>query len=105
MSVTEFWEEEPRLFDTYRISFENKQRADDEQAWLNGYYVYIAVQTNLYNAFKKETEPAKGYIDKPLTFERAKEIETKEEQTKIREEKIKSRLNKSKKILEEGNVR
>lgn len=100
MTSKEFWEEEPRLFDAYRISFEERQKAKDEEAWLIGYYVYVGVQTNFYNAFRKSAEPAKTYPSSPLTW--LQEEKEGNEIVKQREEKIKARLNKSKKILEEG---
>ena len=105
MTSKEFWEEEPRLFDAYRISFEQKQKAEDEQAWLHGYYVFMAVQANLYNMWKKSSEPAKEYINQPITW--MKENATKEQNSIVqkREDKIKARLNKSKKILEEGKAK
>lgn len=101
MSTEEFWEEEPRLMNAYRISFENKQKQLDEQAWLNGYYVYVAVQTNLYNAFRKSSEPTRTYLEKPFTFSETQDKDDiQKEKIRAREEKIRNRLNKSKKVLE-----
>lgn len=102
MTSKEFWEDEPRLYDAYRISFEEKQKAQDEYAWLIGYYVYVGVNVNLYNMFKKSGEPTREYLKQPLSF--PKEDEQKQQSAIIeeRENKIKARLNKSKKILEEG---
>ena len=103
MSTTEFWEGEPRLLNTYRISFENQQKKNDELAWLTGYYVYVAVQVNLYNSFKGSAEPARTYPDKPIyaSAEILDEQERQKEQIRQREDKIKNRLKKSKKVLEE----
>ena len=100
MTSKEFWEDEPRLFNAYRISFEERQKTNDENAWLIGYYVYIGVQTNLYNAFKESGDPARTYPDTPISWKQ-QEID-KNKIVEERENKIRARLNKSKKILEEG---
>ena len=104
MTSKEFWEDEPRLFDAYRISFEEREKSEDERAWLIGYYVYIGVQINLYNMNKKSTEASKSYPDKPITWNK-KEKDNAANIVEERENKIKARLNKSKKILEEGKAK
>lgn len=105
MTSKEFWEDEPRLFDAYRISFEDKQKTEDEKAWLIGYYVYMGVQINLYNMNKKSTEAVKSYPTEPITWRKSEKEDIQASIVETRENKIKARLNKSKKILEEGKAK
>ena len=53
MSVKEFWEDDPNLFWAYRFSYYNKMTDKQEifnyNAWLQGAYIYEAVQGLLTN--------------------------------------------------------
>lgn len=105
MSTEEFWEGEPRLLDTYRIYYEQKQEIMDEEAWLNGYYVFVGVQACIYNMWRKSSDKPAQYLDKPLTLAAKQEEKekTQREMVKVRELKIKDKLHKSKMILERKN--
>ncbi len=58
MSVKEFWEDDPNLFWAYRFSYYNKMTDKQEifnyNAWLQGAYIYEAVQVALNNSFGKQ---------------------------------------------------
>ena len=44
MSAKEFWEDDPQLFESYRISFINRKKRqfeeEDHRSWLQGLYIY-----------------------------------------------------------------
>lgn len=67
MSSTEFWEEDPQLYWSYRTFYlkniENQAEQLNYQSWLNGSYNCLAVSVALNNGFsKKKIE----YPNKPM---------------------------------------
>lgn len=58
MSVKEFWEESPDLFWAYRFSYykklEYEQQMANNNAWLQGAYIYEAISVALGNIFGKQ---------------------------------------------------
>lgn len=85
MTSSEFWEEEPQLYWSYRIFYMQKQERDMEQAdyvsWLEGMYNNIAVSVSLGNAFGKQKAK---YVDKPATMQQKKKEEHKELNNKLK---------------------
>ncbi len=90
MSYAEYWEGDPKLAQYFRKAYHIKQEETNNNAWLQGMYVYDAVSTALYNAlrgFGKQKPPAKDYAKQPYDFkgkvkteaEKAKEIEIEQE--------------------------
>jgi len=110
MSTREFWNEEPELLWTYRKVYMEKIKLQSEmdnfRAWLNGLYVFNALNTSLYNSFgRKETQPVINYIDKPFDLNkkavstedlRKEEILRVEKQIKERNKQIKEILDRKK---------
>ena len=70
MSSTEFWEDDPQLYWSYRTFFIKKMQIEMEElnykSWLNGSYSCLAVSVALNNAFsKKKIEyPKKPFEEK-----------------------------------------
>jgi hypothetical protein len=90
MSYAEYWEGDPKLAQYFRKAYCIKQEQFNNNAWLQGMYVYDAVSTALHNAlrgFGKNKPPAKDYAKQPYEFrnkvkteaEKAKEIEIEQE--------------------------
>ena len=90
MSASEYWEGDPCLTQYYRKAYLLKQEEINNNAWLQGLYVYDAVTTALHNAlrgFGKQRLPAKDYAKQPYDLrgkvksevEKAKEIEIEQE--------------------------
>ena len=90
MSFAEYWEGDPLLAQYYRNAYRIKQEEINNNAWLQGMYVYDAVSTALHNAlrgFSKQKSPAKDYATQPYDFrnkvkteaEKAKEVEVEQE--------------------------
>lgn len=111
MSNKEFWEEEPELLWAYRKSYMGKLELENEkmntQCWLEGLYIYDAISTVAYNICKKESQPAKNYMESPIDIHKKpktpEEIQ-KEEQLKL-EEQIKESLRRTKNILKQNKER
>ena len=90
MSSAEYWEGDPSLAQYYRKAYRIKQDEINNNAWLQGMYIYDAVSTALHNAlrgFGKQKTPAKDYAKQPYEFrdrvktdaEKAKEVELEQE--------------------------
>lgn len=117
MTPVEFWEESPYLAVAYRKAYRLKRKVENEQAWLNGLYVYDAFAVVLSTAFSKRNAKKPSYLEKPidifpLTKEEKKAAEL-EEQKKmeeamkamIREQQAKKQRSKKKKQKGEDNGR
>lgn len=108
MPVKEFWNEDPNLLWAYRKSYIDKIKMEKDQynynAWLNGVYVFDAVNKSIYNNFgRKETQQPALYVEKPYDFNQKPKTEEEirreqmlkvEEQIRERNRQIKEMLNK-----------
>lgn len=82
MSYAEYWEGDPSLARYYRKAYLIKQEEINNNAWLQGLYIYDAISTALYNALRGKNTTAKTYTEKPYNFnnkekteaEKAKEV-------------------------------
>ena len=90
MSSAEYWEGDPKLAQYYRKAYLIKQEQLNNNAWLQGMYIYDAVSTALHNALRgmeKSKPPAKDYAKKPYDIfkkektpaEKALEVEKEQE--------------------------
>lgn len=88
MRYEEFWEGPPVLAEVYRKAYRIKRETDNEQAWLQGLYVYDAFAVCLANAFRKRGSKVHEYLDKPIDLfpltEKEKRRREKEEQEKMK---------------------
>ena len=86
MPYAEYWAGDPSLARAYRKAYKIKQEEINNNAWLQGLYIYDAVSTALHNAmrgFSKNNPPSKDYAQKPYDFrnrekteaEKAREVE------------------------------
>ena len=90
MSYAEYWDGDSKLAQYYRKAYQIKQEEINNNAWLQGMYVYDAISTALHNALRglgKNNTPPKDYAKKPYEFknkvkteaEKAKEVEMEQE--------------------------
>ena len=90
MSFAEYWVGDPSLARYYRKAYRIKQDEINNNAWLQGLYIYDAVSTALHNALRgmgKNKPPAKDYAKQPYDFnnkvktevEKAREVEIEQE--------------------------
>lgn len=84
MSSAEYWTGDPSLVRYFRKAYEIKQEEINNNAWLQGLYIYDAVTTALHNALRGKNIKAREYAKQPYNFDnkekselkKAKEIET-----------------------------
>lgn len=91
MSANEFWNEDPDLLWSYKLSYSDRIEIENERqnqlAWLNGLYVYNALNVCIYNSFgRKETSPVENYLDKPINFKGNRDIMVEKSPEEIRRE-------------------
>ena len=87
MTYEQYWEQSPYLAVAYRRAYRLKREADNEQAWLQGLYVFDAFAVVLANAFAKSGAKKQKYMDKPVDIfpltEREKKLREAEENAKM----------------------
>ena len=87
MSYTQYWDEPPYLAVAYRKAFKLKRELDNEQAWLQGLYIYDAFAVCLASAFGKRGSQKPSYLERPIDIfpltEQEKKRREKEEMAKM----------------------
>ena len=94
MGVTyeEFWFGDYTKFKYVARQYDAQRKLQNEDAWLQGAYVYDAVATALSNAFRKKGAKAQNYLERPLqVYPKTEEEEQYEAEMERR--KIIKRLN------------
>ena len=94
MGVTyeEFWFGDYTKFKYVARQYDAQRKLQNEDAWLQGAYVYDAVATALGNAFRKKGAKAQNYLERPLqVYPKTEEEERYEAEMERR--KIIKRLN------------
>lgn len=85
MTAKEFWEDDPALFWSYRISYmqkkKNEQIVQNQMMWLQGAYIYDAVSKAIANSFSKNSKYK--YMEKPFDITGEKQIEKQELQARV----------------------
>ena len=66
MTPDQYWEQSPYLAVAYRNAYRLRRATENEQAWLQGFYVYDAVAVCFANAFSKRGQKKLTYIEKPV---------------------------------------
>ena len=87
MSSAEYWEGDCSLTRYYRKAYKIKQEEINNNAWLQGMYVYDAISTAIHNALRGKNSTAKDYAKQPYNIgnkekseqEKAKEVEIEQE--------------------------
>ena len=85
MSYEQYWEQSPYLAVAYRKANRLQREIDNEQAWLQGLYVFDAFAVVLANAFSKRGSKTEKYIEKPIDiFPLTEKEKKKREQEELR---------------------
>lgn len=86
MSSEEFWEDDPRLYWSYRTFYlkklEEQEALIDYKCWLNGFYTYNAL-SNIVASFFDKSGKEHNYIEKPISVIDREKKEEKQETKKI----------------------
>ena len=84
MSYEQFWNESPYLAVAYRDAYKLKRQIANEEAWLQGLYIYDAFAVCLANAFAKRGSTKQNYLEKPIDiFPLTEEEKRRREQVEI----------------------
>jgi hypothetical protein len=75
MSYAEYWAGDPALARYYRKAYQIKQDEINNNAWLQGMYVYDAVATALHNALAGKKAKARKYAQQPYNFNKKEKSE------------------------------
>ena len=77
MTYDQYWDSPPYLAVTYRKAYRLKREVANEQAWLQGLYVYDAFSVCITNAFGKRGSKQQKYIERPIDIFPLSEAEKK----------------------------
>lgn len=94
MTPAEYWEGDPKLALYYRRAYHIRQEQFNNNAWLQGMYIYDAVSTALHNALRgmgKTKPPAKDYAKQPYDIFK-KEKTPQEKALEVQKEQEKAAL-------------
>lgn len=95
MTPEQFWDGDSTLAEAYRKAFSIRQELQNQQAWLQGMYVYEAIcdVAPILRALSKATKP-QPYSKQPYTLQNTTSIsqQRKEESEKINDNKAKDML-------------
>lgn len=87
MTYEQYWDGPPSIAVTYREAYKLKRKMANEDAWLQGMYVFDAVSVALANAFGKKGAGKKQYVEKPIDIfpltEKEKKRREREEMAKM----------------------
>lgn len=83
MSHEQYWEQSPYLVVAYRKAYRLRRETENEQAWLQGLYVFDAFAVVMANVFAKRGSKRQEYLERPidiypLTEREKKRIEAEE---------------------------
>lgn len=87
MTCEQYWEQSPYLTVAYRKAYRIRRETENEQAWLQGLYVFDAFAVVLANVFSKRGAKKQKYIERPIDIfpltEREKKRREAEENAKM----------------------
>lgn len=86
MSSAEYWSGDPSLVRYFRKAYKIKQEEINNNAWLQGLYVYDAVSTAVHNALRGKNTKAREYAKQPYNFENKEKSEFKKAREVEREQ-------------------
>ena len=87
MSYEQYWEQPPYLVVAYRKAYRLRRETENEQAWLQGLYVFDAFAVVMANVFAKRGSKRQEYLERPIDIypltEREKKRRQAEENAKM----------------------
>ena len=87
MSYEQYWEQSPYLAVAYRKAYRLRRETENEQAWLQGLYVFDAFAVVMANVFAKRGSKRQEYLERPIDIypltEREKKRRQAEENAKM----------------------
>lgn len=88
MSLTEYFEDDCALTKYFRQAYQIRQENEDYNAWLQGIYIYKALDCALYNnpPLMKRGRETRQYFNKPITAQNSDYGKSEEMQALKKEE-------------------
>ena len=88
MTYRQFWDEDCRLVIAYRKAYQIRQEEQNRLAWLNGLYIYKALQSTpiVVHGFAKSGTKVEPYPNKPIDFTPEKPMTAQEKADKEAQE-------------------
>ena len=101
MSYDEYWRMDCELVRAYRKAYELKQEYDNSLLWLQGLYVYRALEAQRpgWNFLAKSPKPEK-YLDKPIAITEEMRQRYEVEKTQQMAEQLKAMFHRSNQALD-----
>lgn len=100
MTYKEYWQMDCELVRAYRKAYELKQEYDNSQLWLQGLYVYRALEAQRpgWNFWNKHAKVEK-YLDKPIAVTEAMQLRYRAENTRKMAEQFKAAFHRRNQML------
>ena len=86
MSYEQFWNDDPMLAKYYRDAEKLRSERKNNDAWLQGMYIYDAVSTVIYNVWCRGKSQPQKYAEKPYLFDAKKSKEEREQEESAKAE-------------------
>ncbi len=98
-----FWYGDPSCLKYYEEAYLKQRKIHNEEAWMQGFYNFVGVQTALGNAFRGRGHSPTQYLKEPVAFFPKTEQELVIEDRKRREQAV-AYLNAFKEAWDKKNV-
>lgn len=79
MTYDEYWNGSAELVVFYRKKSQIEQKRKNQEMWLQGLYMFRAVETVAYNLHREKGAEVKQYLDKPIPITDAEALKQQEE--------------------------
>lgn len=96
MTYDEYWRMDCTLVKDYRKAYEYRQEYDNSQLWLQGLYVYRAIEAQRpgWAFYGKKTPKPESYLEKPLAVTKELQEQYAAEKTRLMAEQFKQAFSK-----------
>lgn len=96
MTYDEYWRMDCTLVKDYRKAYEYRQEYDNSQLWLQGLYVYRAIEAQRpgWVFYGKKTPKPESYLEKPLAVTKELQEQYAAEKTRLMAEQFKQAFSK-----------
>lgn len=106
MTYKQYWQMDCELVRAYRKAYELRQEQENALAWLQGYYIYAAIDAQRpgFVFYGRKPPKAEKYLEKPTPVTKAMKDRYEDERVREMAEKLRASLSKRNKKIEEGGV-
>ena len=87
MTYEQYWYGDPLMVRAYYKAYKLKREQIDEESWLNGMYVFKALDATVGNMFRKQGQSPAEYPREPVLLSKKKEEAERKNREKTEREK------------------